>query len=133
MAATKFTSDNRKAVVGLFRSGLSLKDVARVAGVREKTLKGWLTRGRKETSGSYREFADAIDLARREADAREKPLTRRELKLLVSRAAKAGSVAAQKLYWEILRADAGDDDQQDPFDELDAAARSMAAPGERSK
>ena len=44
-----------------------------------------------------------------------------ELKLAVSRSAKRGSVAAQKLLWEMLRAatDDPDEDDADPFSELD--------------
>lgn len=123
---TKFLPETRQAIIGLVGDGLCLKDAARAAGVREKTLKGWLTRGRKEDSGSYREFADAIDVARREVEAREKPMTRDELKLVVSRAAKNGSVAAQKLYWEMLHRGASTPPEtpSDPFAELDAEGES---------
>ncbi len=124
MAATKFLTETRQAIVDLVSDGLCLKDAARVADVREKTLKGWLTRGRKEASGSYREFADAIDVARREAEAREKPMDRDELKLVVSRAAKNGSVAAQKLYWKILhRGTSSPGTSNDAFAGLDDASR----------
>lgn len=122
MASSKFTPEVRGALLGLLADGLVLKDACRETGVREKTVKGWLTRGRKEDEGDYAEFAAAVDASRQDAVDFEEPMDEAELKLAVSRAAKKGSVAAQKLLWEMLRAATNDpaDEDADPFDALDA-------------
>lgn len=122
MASTKFTAETRAALLDLFADGLSLKDVCREVGLREKTVKHWLTRGRKEDEGDYAEFAAAVDASRQDAADFEAPMDEAELKLAVSRAAKKGSVAAQKLLWEMLRAATDDpaDQDADPFADLDA-------------
>ena len=59
--ASKFTPEARGAVLDLLADGLSLKDACRESDIREKTVKGWLTRGRKEDNGDYAEFAAAVD------------------------------------------------------------------------
>lgn|GEM_PF-4575624 len=120
--ATKFTPENRDGILELLADGLSLKDASREVGVREKTVKGWLTRGRKEEDGEYAEFAAAVDSAREEFEQKERPMSEAELLLAVSRAAKKGSVAAQKLLWDMLRASKGDEggeSERSPFDELE--------------
>jgi hypothetical protein len=120
---SKFTAETRGALLDLMADGLTLKDACREVEIREKTVKDWLTRGRKESEGDYAEFAVAVDATREDAADFEAPMDEAELKLAVSRAAKKGSVAAQKLLWEMLRAATDDDDEDedaDPFEALDA-------------
>lgn len=117
---SKFTPDNCQAIVELIFDGVSISDAARETGINVKTVKNWLSKGRAEGEGPYADFAESVDRARGEVEQRELPGTEEELRRVVWRAAKGGSVAAQKLYWEMLRA--SDDDHEneaDPFDELD--------------
>jgi transposase-like protein len=116
---SKFTPDNCQAIVELIFDGVSISDAAREAGVNVKTVKNWLSKGRAEGEGPYADFAESVDRARGEVERREPPGTEEELRLVVWRAAKGGSVAAQKLYWEMLRASDDDEKEADPFDELD--------------
>lgn len=133
MSAKKFSPDTCQTIAELLFDGLSLRDAAREAQVSEKTVKNWLARGRREGDGPYADFAAAVELARAEAGDREQPMTVEELELAVSKAAKKGSVQAQKLLWEMLRAKKNNTDQgsDDPFAELDefSAARAAKAAG----
>lgn len=122
MAASKFTPEVREGLLECFRDGLSTEDACRVVDVRKKTVKSWITRGNKEEEGDYFEFARAVEDARQEASEKEAPLTEKELLLVVSKAARGGSVAAMKLAHEILRAkrSPGDDDsERSEFDDLE--------------
>lgn len=111
MAASKFTPEARGALLERFAAGVSLRDACRALELRERTVKGWLTRGRRESSGDYADFATAVDEARQAARDRPEPMTADELQRVVSETARKGSVQAQKLYWEMLRAGhEGDDD-----------------------
>ena len=47
MSATKFTPEARGALIERVASGVSLADAARAIGAREKTVKGWSTRGQR--------------------------------------------------------------------------------------
>ncbi len=121
MSATKFTPQARGALIERVASGVSLTDAARAIGLREKTVKGWITRGRREDEGDYTEFAQRIEQARREADERPQPMDPDELARVVSEAARRGSVAAMKLRHEQLGAeDAPEQEPADEFDELKA-------------
>lgn len=118
----KFTPERRATLVCLFNEGLTMREAASEAEVTERTLKGWLARGRRESSGTFHDFAAAVDGAREHAAAREKPMDEAELRLVVSRAARRGSVQAQKLYWEMIRADDDEAEAQPPktaFEALD--------------
>ena len=120
MATSKFTPANRETFAALTEDGLTIADAARVTGIGEKTAKRWLARGRRETSGEYRDFADAVERAREARDEAEPPLDQAELKAVVSRAARKGSVQAMKLRWEMLRAEElPAPEPDDPFAELD--------------
>lgn len=115
---TKFTPENRGALIERTAAGVSLPDACRAADLRLTTVKGWITRGRRETDGPYAEFVAAIEQARQEAHDRPGPMTRDELRLEVSRAARNGSVQAMKLMDEILRGDeikAANANRPDPF------------------
>jgi len=131
--ASKFTPEARGALLDLLADGLSLKDACREVSIREKTVKGWLTRGRKEDAGDYAEFAAAVDASRQDASDFEEPMTEDELKVVVSRSAKKGSVAAQKLLWEMLRAhkEPGEEEPGNPFDDLDGDVTDISAAREK--
>jgi hypothetical protein len=103
MPASKFTPENRTALVDHTAAGLSLADASRAALIRPKTVKSWLTRGRREASGPYAQFVADVERARAEAErARQVPLSEPELRLAVSEMAKRGSVRAARVYWEML-------------------------------
>jgi len=113
------------ALLDRIERGASLPDAAAAEGLHASTLKGWLTRGRKEEAGDYAEFAAAVESARsRYREKLEQPMDLGDLEREVWRSVRAGSVAAMKLAWEILKAKSEDADQgdaSDPFSELDAA------------
>lgn len=104
--------------------GVSLADACRDLEVSEKTVRGWLTRGRSEADGAYHDFAVAVDEAREVARAQVPPMDEDELRSVVARSARKGSVQAMKLYWEMIRAPNRDADADakkgDPFEALDA-------------
>lgn len=121
MATKRFTPEITEGLLDLLRDGLTLADASREVEVAEKTVKNWITRGRKEEEGEYADFAAAVDKARQEHAEREQPLTEEELMLVASRAAKKGSVAAMKLVYEMLRASKGDGggESEGEFDDLE--------------
>lgn len=98
MAESRFTAPNREALLVRFAAGTSLRDACRDIGVREKTVKGWITRGRAETGTEYAAFVAAVDEARETAKAAPGPMTAEEFREHVERAVRAGSVAAMKLW-----------------------------------
>lgn len=125
MAASKFTPENRGALIERFAAGCSLPDAASACGLNETTVKKWLTRGRREDAGSYAEFAAAADQTRAEARARPEPMDKDELALVVSEAARLGNTQAMKLRWEMLRTAEEPGDQGaavDPLAALDELA-----------
>lgn len=125
MAATKFTPEMRSALLDRIERGASIPDAAAAEALHESTLKGWLARGREESEGDYAEFAEGIEAARSAyREQLERPMDREELEREVWKAVRAGSVAAMKLAWEILKArkaeDPGKAGGDDPFAQLDA-------------
>jgi transposase len=127
MAASKFTPENRGALLERFAAGVSIPDACRAAGISHKTVKGWLARGRQESEGEYHDFARAADEARAAAAARQPPMDEAELAEVVSRMARRGSVQAAKLRWEMLRAPDGQ--ERPPADEFDELKARRAARG----
>lgn len=122
MAASKFTTEITEGIIDLVSDGLTIKDAALAVEVREKTVRNWLAKGRSEEDGPHAAFAEAIDEAQQEAEQQEEPMNREELMLVVSKAARKGSVQAMKLMEELLRRGANDDSDEkpsDPFDALD--------------
>lgn len=107
MSASKFTPEVRGGLLERFAAGVSVEDAARSLDLRPKTVKDWLTRGRREEAGDYADFAAEVDRVRAEAAERPEPMDADELARVVSAAARKGSVAAMKLRWEQLRADQG--------------------------
>lgn len=118
MAAKKFTPAMRGALVERFAAGCTITDAASAAGVRENTLKSWLQKGRAESEGDYAEFAQSVEVARKEARERPEPMTEAEHRLIVSEAARRGNTQAMKLYWEILQADHEPEELEEPADPL---------------
>jgi hypothetical protein len=129
VSASKFTPEIRGGLLERTAAGVSLSDAARAVGVRETTAKSWLTRGRREESGEYADFAAAMDEAREAAKSRPDAMDEAELGRLVSGMARKGSVQAAKLSWEMLRAPSGDEDTatDDPLAEVDELARRRRA------
>jgi hypothetical protein len=117
MSASKFTPENRGALIERTAAGVSLRDAARAVGVREATVKSWVTRGRREVEGESAEFAAALDAARDEARGRPGPLTREEFELRLAEAVRGGSVQAMKLWAELHLA--GQEAPEEPLDEFD--------------
>jgi len=102
---SRFTPEIRGGLIERAAAGVSLRDACRALDVRASTVKGWITRGRREAEGAYADFVGALEEARQEARDRPGPMTRDELRCEVARSARAGSVQAMKLAWEMLRAD----------------------------
>ncbi len=128
MAASKFTTEITEGLIELVGDGLTIKDAALAMEVREKTVRNWLAKGRSEEDGPYAAFAAAIEEAQQEVQDQEEPMDRDELALVVSKAARKGSVQAMKLMEEMLRRGANDDSDEkpsDPFDALDSEVPSL--------
>lgn len=98
MAESRFTDPVRGGLLDRIAAGASLVDACRDVGVREKTVKGWITRGRREEAGDYAAFVAAVDAARAEAQAAPGPMTAEEFRAQVERAVRAGSVQAMRLW-----------------------------------
>jgi len=110
---------------------VSLTDAARRVGVAERTVKHWLTRGRREPGSVYAGFLAEVEGARDGAgDVGE--MGEGEFREAVARAVREGSVPAMKLMWEMLRADQADPDAKnekpvDPLAEFDQLAQRRSA------
>jgi hypothetical protein len=130
VSVSKFTPENRGGLIERTAAGVSLSDACRALELREATVKGWLTKGRREESGDYADFVAAVEEARQAAEQRPGPMDESELIEVVSTRARAGSVQAAKLRWEMLRApDEGEGaaDEVDPLAEVDELARRRRA------
>jgi predicted transcriptional regulator len=92
-------------IVASVRAGCSIEDAARTAGVAVATVRRWLREGRKGKE-TYRAFAEAVDGVRgdrREAErALDGPLSVEEAERLLATAARKGSVAALRIFFERL-------------------------------
>lgn len=120
------------AVLEALVAGVSIPDAARAQAVSDRTVKGWLRRGRDDPGSRYGPFAAEADARRR---ARELPpndalpADRGELLMVASRAARKGNVQAMRLVWEMLRAGQegeGVEDGDDQLAEVDELARRRA-------
>lgn len=96
-------SERSGAVLGSLLAGASAADAARQHGVSSRTVERWVQKGRLDSAGRYGAFAAAVD-ARRALEPEEdfEPVTADELALLVSKAARAGSVPAMRLRHQML-------------------------------
>lgn len=114
----------RDRLVSLAGDGLTLPDSCLQAGVPEETVKTWLKKGRRGDE-PYATFASELDAARDQAALAAGPLDEDELLLEASKAARKGSVQAMRLVWNMLRAAAADEADNEP-DELDAIDQLVA-------
>lgn len=118
-APSKFTPEIRGALIERFAAGCSIPDAASAVGVNEKTVKQWLTRGRKEDAGEYAEFAAEADEVREKAKERiAQPMDEDELARVVSDCARRGNTTAMKLRWDMLTAKKEPPEQEKPADPL---------------
>lgn len=52
------------AVLAALREGVGVRQAAERAGIPERTLRNWLAEGRRQPSGRFAAFADAVDARR---------------------------------------------------------------------
>lgn len=130
MAGTRASfSEVGPRVLAAIAAGASVADAAQHVGIAERTVKGWLTRGRRKPDSQYGPFAEQVDRIRTEREAVELG-TRDDLLAVTWRAAKNGSVPAMRLYSELIDADRdsnAQEDSEDPLAELDELAARRAA------
>lgn len=127
MARSKFTEETCLGLVELIADGATLEEAARQVGVRTKTVRDWLTRGRRENGTPYADFAAAVEAAREEVDDKAQgEMDEAEFLGHVSKMVRAGNVRAMDLWWRIhqARARRGDGEATNPFDQLDADTES---------
>jgi len=127
-AATKFTPQMRGDLIERFAAGLSVRDAASAVGLNEKTLKTWITKGRRQQDGDYASFVAQVEEAREVARNRPEPMDEAELIVVVSEAARRGNTQAMKLRWEMLGRDkvVEEEEPPDPLEALDELAAKRA-------
>lgn len=69
-AVLKFTPETQARIIRYVKGGVYLETAAASAGIGKSTLHEWLRRGREEKSGKYREFADEVEAAVADDEAR---------------------------------------------------------------
>lgn len=124
MSRTTLFQARSEGVLGAIQAGASIADAARENEVGEPTVKGWLSRGRKDPTTVYGAFAARVDEAftkRKLPSEDDRPADRDELLLLTSRAARAGNVQAMRLLSELIDPDTGDG--SDELTRFDGAKR----------
>lgn len=100
MAASKFTPEIRADVLERIAAGAGIRDAADAVGIREATVRVWLTKG-NAGNPRYVEFAKQVAKARETARNRPEPMDAEEYREHLDRAVRAGSVQAMKLWWEV--------------------------------
>jgi len=95
--------------------GASVAEAARVVQTPLRTVQNWLDRGKRETDGPFAAFAADVAAAREQVPAGAMDLD--ELREVVARAARGGSVVAMRLIWEMTRSQA-----QEPVKSTDGLA-----------
>lgn len=90
---SKLTPQTHDKIIGAIKAGNYLETAARYAGVDQSTLHRWLNRGKDENAEpEYRQFYEAVESARAEAEARNVAL--------IQQAANAGTWQAAAWYLE---------------------------------
>lgn len=123
----KFTPEARDLVIDAVASGATVAQAATVVGLGVQTVKGWITRGNKESGTPYAEFVAAIEFARSSAPRRTGG--EEELVSLLWVAARGGSVQAIRLLLERQKREGkggdgnSDEAQGDPLAEADELAQ----------
>ena len=104
-------------------AGASIADAARRHGCSPRTVKGWLERGRRSPDGRYGRFAHSV-YSRRQGRGvpRLGVPDREELLLLLSAAARAGSVKEMKELLHIHERQHAGWEPRDPLDRFDELA-----------
>ncbi len=105
MAQARLTPELAAGLAARLAGGVSVADAARAGGVHPKTLGKWLRRGRRESEGAYAALVAAVaaSVSVREEEARaraDEEIDEAEARLILSRLARGGSVAALRLYVE---------------------------------
>ncbi len=67
---TKLTPERQQKICELLKAGNTARTAALANGICEATLINWMNKGRKQKSGKYFEFFEAIKKAKAEAEAR---------------------------------------------------------------
>ena len=67
----KIDADIQAKICRTIRSGAYIETAAAYAGITKETFYKWLKRGKKDSSGPYREFSDAVGKALAEAELRD--------------------------------------------------------------
>lgn len=121
-------------IVQAVKAGASLNDAAREAGITERTVKRWLTKGRADSESPYANFAFAIDFIReaRDTPQSDEPVDDAEVQLHLSRAIRNGSVPAMKVWTDTYRRAGdpdGDEKPADPLAGIDELAAKRAGVG----
>lgn len=65
---SKLTPDVQADIVAAIRAGNYMETAASFAGINKDTLFAWLKRGKRDKSGPYRDFSDAVSRALAEAE-----------------------------------------------------------------
>jgi len=134
-AESKFTEERRSAVLAGLRAGVSLEDSSRALDVSAGTVSNWLSRGRRERTGKFADFARDVDRARagRDREVAEHGLDTGALLRLLEGAARRGSVQAARFLLERRDREAAGGREPKPldgvvgFDELARRRRPGAA------
>ena len=104
-------------------AGVSIADSARRHGCAPRTISGWLARGRRSPDGPSGVFASRLDSCRQERVVSRKGVPDRgEVLLLLSTAARAGSVPAMKALLAWHERERSGRTQRDPIDHFDELA-----------
>ena len=64
---SKLTPESKQRFISAVRQGNYFRHAAKFAGFDIQTLYAWLARGRREKTGEYAEFLDAVEAAESEA------------------------------------------------------------------
>jgi len=118
----------REPFLACLRSGASMAEASRTVGVPERTVQNWISRGGRQPGSVLSSFAEEVAVAREQVPAG--PMDLGELREVVARAARSGSVQAMKLAWEMTRSTqepAAGGDVLAAVDELAAARRAKQA------
>lgn len=100
-----FTPETAAGLVRAVRAGASFDEACRRAGVNVNTGRTWLANGRRDPKGPYGALSMLIDghrQVRRDAErsVADGPLSAEEAEVLLAAAAREGSVAALRLWFD---------------------------------
>jgi transposase len=64
----KLNAERQERILQALRAGNYVEVAARYGGIGYSTMRTWIERGEKETDGPYRDFMEAVEKARAEAE-----------------------------------------------------------------